>query len=139
MVIYHHATFRSLAATSSLHLPLLPKRFHDPTRRRVELTAPKRHRFKLRSSKREKDGEAGESLSAAIGSGNPVQSRSDSAYRVRVSTVLRRMWELVGDDRWIVFVAFGALIGAAVRLERECSDFEFQWRICFILFVFLAM
>ncbi|XP_030484757.2 ABC transporter B family member 26, chloroplastic isoform X2 [Cannabis sativa] len=33
---------------------------------------------------------------------------------VTVSFAIRRMWELIGDDRWIVFVGCGALIGAAV-------------------------
>lgn len=37
------------------------------------------------------------------------------AEPVTVSRALLRMWQLVAQDRWVIFAAFGALILAAVR------------------------
>ncbi|GMJ04279.1 ATP-binding cassette B26, transporter associated with antigen processing protein 1 [Hibiscus trionum] len=41
-------------------------------------------------------------------------SESSSAKHVTVWIALKRMWRLIGDDNWIVFLAFGAMSIAAV-------------------------
>ncbi|TYI63703.1 hypothetical protein E1A91_D09G035100v1 [Gossypium mustelinum] len=41
-------------------------------------------------------------------------SESSTAKPVTVSMVLKRIWGLIGDDNWIVFLALGALFIAAV-------------------------
>lgn len=47
-----------------------------------------------------------------------------STKPVTVWFAVRRMWELVGDERWIAFVAFGALIFAAVSsIPKHCLIF----------------
>lgn len=38
-----------------------------------------------------------------------------AAKPVTLLFALRRLWKLLEDDRWVIFVAFGALIIAAVR------------------------
>ena len=42
------------------------------------------------------------------------QSTAAKAKQVTVLRALHRMWNLIETDRWIVFVAFGSLIIAAV-------------------------
>lgn len=43
-----------------------------------------------------------------------------AAKPITVIFALRRMWELIADDRWVVIVAFGALVIAAVRVLSNC-------------------
>lgn len=48
-----------------------------------------------------------------------------AAKPVTVIFALQRMWELIADDRWVVIVAFGALVIAAVRVLSNrlfCTD-----------------
>lgn len=39
-----------------------------------------------------------------------------AAKPITVILAVRRMWELIAEDRWIVFVAVGSLVVAAVRV-----------------------
>ena len=46
--------------------------------------------------------------------------RSDAAKKkvgLSVVTALKRMWLLVAEDRWVVFVGFVSLVGAAVIFQ----------------------
>ena len=45
----------------------------------------------------------------------------EAATPITVVFALHRMWELIADDRWLIFVAFGALLIAAVRVVNYCS------------------
>ena len=111
----------------------------------------KRRRFQIRNSlflcpvcisKRENNGYTVDGFSEIIGnlarlfgSGFPWGSwwslfkdeepQFAAAKPFRVSFAIRRMWELIGDDRWIVLVGFGALIGAAVS-SSQYFVFELQ-------------
>ncbi|XP_024029498.1 ABC transporter B family member 26, chloroplastic [Morus notabilis] len=121
-------------------LPILSRRNNH--RWRIQITASKsRHfpfltsafeRFPFWAPKPEKNEETtGGSLSDVVGksAGFPRsvfpggcwwslpehdEAQFPSVKRVTVWFAVRQMWELVGDDRWILFVAFGALIFAAI-------------------------
>ena len=45
------------------------------------------------------------------------------AEPVTVSRALLRMWNLVANDRWIIFAAFSTLIVAAVSFEAKQAGF----------------
>ncbi|PON41569.1 ATP-binding cassette containing protein [Parasponia andersonii] len=101
---------------------------------RFQTIKSKRRRFGVRSSgvsKREIDGDRINGFSEKIGNWagffktllpwgswwrlfEDEEPQFAAAKPVRVSFAVWRMWVLIGDDRWIIFVGFGALIGAAL-------------------------
>lgn len=47
---------------------------------------------------------------------------SSAAKPVTVWIAVKRMWSLIGNDKWIVFLALGALIVAAVRAIHDSIE-----------------
>lgn len=115
--------------------------------RRLQIIASKRRHFRIRNSafcapKHEKNEEPTHgSLSHVVGKSTGFfrsvlpgggwwslpehdEAQFASTKPVTVWFAVRRMWELVGDERWIAFVAFGALIFAAVSsIPKHCLIF----------------
>lgn len=46
--------------------------------------------------------------------GDPDGEESESAKSVTVWTALNRMWNLMGEDKWILYLGLGGLVAAAV-------------------------
>ena len=113
----------------------------------LQIIASKRRHFRIRNSvfcapKHEKNEEpTNGSLSHVVGKSTGFfrsvfpgrgwwslpehdEAQFASTKPVTVWFAVRRMWELVGDERWIAFVAFGALIFAAVSsISKHCLIF----------------
>ncbi|GMY13287.1 ABC transporter B family member 26, chloroplastic-like isoform X2 [Fagus crenata] len=92
------------------------------------IKSPKRRRFEIRfSASKKKENrkvmEKGVGLVRSVLAGGDWWSLGEDVSNVEIKEAatpitvvfaLHRMWELIADDRWLIFVAFGALLIAAL-------------------------
>jgi hypothetical protein len=119
------------AASAAFTFPISNPRRQFPSL----IKSPKRRRFEIRfSASKKKENrkvmENGVGLVRSVLAGGDWWSLGEDVSNVEIKEVatpitvvfaLHRMWELIADDRWLIFVAFGALLIAAVRVVNYCS------------------
>jgi hypothetical protein len=124
-------TIAAAAASAAFTFPISNPRSQFPSL----IESPKRRRFEIRfsASKKKKNRkvmEKGVGLVRSVLAGGDWWSLGEDVSNVEIKEAatpitvvfaLHRMWELIADDRWLIFVAFGALLIAAVRVVNYCS------------------